>query len=131
MVQGKGDRRHRFDVLFDAYKSDVTAYCGWRTTSPSDADDAVADVFLVAWRRLDDVPAGDGARAWLYATARRVLANQRRSRRRLETLRERLGHEPQVWPPAPVPALPEEAFVHEALAQLSPRDREVLLLAEW
>ena len=131
MVQGKGDRRHRFDVLFDAYKSDVTAYCGWRTTSPSDADDAVADVFLVAWRRLDDVPAGDGARAWLYATARRVLANQRRSRRRLETLRERLGHEPHVWPPVPAPALPEAALVHEALAKLSPRDREVLLLAEW
>jgi DNA-directed RNA polymerase specialized sigma24 family protein len=40
--------------------------------------DAFADVFLTAWRRLDDVPEGDAARVWLYATARRVIADQRR-----------------------------------------------------
>ena len=41
-----------------------------------------AEVFLVAWRRLDEVPA-DGL-PWLYATARGVIANQRRAARALD-----------------------------------------------
>jgi DNA-directed RNA polymerase specialized sigma24 family protein len=44
--------------------------------------DAAADVFLSSWRRLDDLPDGDAARVWLYATARRVIANHQRSKRR-------------------------------------------------
>ena len=123
--------QRRFDDLFGSYASDVVAYCGWRSGSPSDAQDAVADVFLTAWRRLDEVPDGAAARVWLYATARRVIANQRRSRRRRVALQERLAREPAPTPQE-VPALDAEAtLVHEALARLGPRDREVLLLAEW
>jgi DNA-directed RNA polymerase specialized sigma24 family protein len=70
-------RRRRFDALFGSYSSDVVAYCRWRTVSPSDAQDAAADVFLTAWRRLDELPEGDAARVWLYATARRVISNHR------------------------------------------------------
>jgi RNA polymerase sigma-70 factor (ECF subfamily) len=39
--------------------------------------EGLAETFLVAWRRLDDVP--DDPLPWLYRVARRVLANQRRS----------------------------------------------------
>jgi len=121
-------RRERFDALFAAHSSDIVAYCGWRAASASDAQDAVAEVFLIAWRRLDDVPAGDAARIWLYATARRVIANQRRSTRRRAALQERLAQEAR---PASETTAPELDTVHEALARLGPRDREVLLLAEW
>ena len=96
---------------------------------PSDAQDAAAEVFLTAWRRLDELPEGDAARMWLYATARRVIANQRRSSRRRLALQERLAH--HAVPQSPPAAEGEEALVHEALRRLGPRDREVLLLAEW
>lgn len=125
------ERRQRFDALFAAYSPSIVAYCGWRADPASDAQDAVAEVFLTAWRRLDELPEGDAARVWLYATARRVLANQRRSTRRREALRERLAREPPpaaTEPPAPAG---EEALVRAALMQLGPRDREVLLLSEW
>jgi DNA-directed RNA polymerase specialized sigma24 family protein len=68
---------------------------------------------------------------WLYATARRVVANQHRSTRRQAALYERLallGPSPVQDPPA---SDPEEALVHEALRRLRPRDRELLLLSEW
>jgi RNA polymerase sigma-70 factor (ECF subfamily) len=84
-------------------------------------------VFLTAWRRLDELPGGDAARVWLYATARRVIANQRRSNRRRKALEERLAVEASV----PRPLDPEETLVHEALRRLGSADREVLLLAEW
>ena len=73
----------RFDELFHDNVADVAAYCRWRTRSPADAEDALGEVFLTAWRRLDDVPApASDARVWLYATARRVTANQHRAARR-------------------------------------------------
>lgn len=50
--------------------------CGEPPT-PKDAADAVAETFLVAWRRLPEVPSGEEARPWLYGVARRTLANQR------------------------------------------------------
>jgi RNA polymerase sigma factor (sigma-70 family) len=125
------DRRQRFDALFQAYGPDIVAYCGWRAGSPSDAQDAAADVFLTAWRRLDEVPEGDEGRIWLYATARRVIANQRRSRRRREALHERLALEEASRPQEHEASDPQEALVHEALRRLGPADREVLLLTEW
>jgi RNA polymerase sigma factor (sigma-70 family) len=134
MREGERARRRRFEVLFASYSSDIVAYCGWRADSASDAQDAVSEVFLTAWRRLDDLPDGDAARVWLYATARRVIANQRRSTRRRVTLYERLAFHaaPAVVqePPSSGPGR-EETLVHEALGRLGPRDREVLLLAEW
>jgi RNA polymerase sigma-70 factor (ECF subfamily) len=126
--EGERERGRRFDALYEAYSADVVAYCTWRAGSASDAQDAVADVFLTAWRRLEDVPGGDAARVWLYATARRMLANQRRSIRRRAALAERLALT------APIQELSsdsEEYLVREALGRLSLLDREVLLLSEW
>jgi RNA polymerase sigma factor (sigma-70 family) len=67
----------------------------------------------------------------LYATARRVIANQRRSSRRRLALYERLALQAATAVQEPSPTGREEALVHEALRRLGPRDREVLLLAEW
>jgi RNA polymerase sigma-70 factor, ECF subfamily len=131
MGESERERRQRFEQLFDVHSSDIVAYCSWRGDSASDAQDAVADVFLTAWRRLDEVPEGEAARVWLYATARRVLANQRRSRRRRVALRERLEFTASPDPREPASPGREETLVHEALRALRPRDREVLLLAEW
>jgi RNA polymerase sigma-70 factor, ECF subfamily len=57
-----------------------------------------------------------------------VLANQRRSTRRRAALQERLSREAS---PALEATTPELDTVHDALARLGARDREVLLLAEW
>ena len=131
MREGERERRRRFEALFASYSADIVAYCGWRADSASDAQDAAAEVFLTAWRRLDALPQGDAARVWLYATARRVIANQRRSSRRRVALYERLALDAAAVGPEPSSPTREEALVHEALRRLGPRDREVLLLAEW
>jgi RNA polymerase sigma factor (sigma-70 family) len=131
MREGERERRRRFEVLFASYSSDIVAYCGWRADSMSDAQDAVAEVFLTAWRRLDELPDGDAARVWLYATARRVISNQRRSSRRRVALYERLALDAASVVQEPPPSDREETLVHEALRRLGPRDREILLLAEW
>lgn len=63
-----------------------------RRVHPLAAEDVVAEVFLVAWRRLDDVPVvPDEARAWLFGVAQRALANQRRGDARRLSLQVRVG----------------------------------------
>lgn len=124
--------RRRFELLFDRHRRSVLGYLLRRTDDPADAADALAETFLVAWRRVDDVPDGDDARPWLFGVARRVLANQRRGERRRSVLSERLGQELAVQLPAVEPQLGgESARIRAALGRLSREDREVLLLAGW
>ncbi len=45
----------RLRRLFDAHRLEVLAYC-MRRAARWDAHDAAAEVFAVAWRRIDEVP---------------------------------------------------------------------------
>lgn len=62
-----------------------------RRVCPSHAEDVVAEVFLVVWRRLAELPTGrSDARAWIFGVARGVLLNTQRGERRQEALEIRL-----------------------------------------
>jgi RNA polymerase sigma-70 factor (ECF subfamily) len=76
-----------FEHLYSEHWREVLGYALRRTGSPSDAADVASEVFLVVWRRRDEVPGRDDFRPWLYGVARNVLLNHRRSGHR----RERLG----------------------------------------
>jgi RNA polymerase sigma factor (sigma-70 family) len=122
-------REERFEGLFREHYAAVRAYALRR--SPADlAQDAVAETFLVAWRRLDDVP-GDPL-PWLFGVARRVLANQRRSAERGAALERRLADAPAARAPGdPGESAGEAEAVRAALHRLSERDREALMLVAW
>jgi DNA-directed RNA polymerase specialized sigma24 family protein len=117
----------RFGLLFDAHRRTMLAYVLRRVDDREDAADAVAETFLIAWRRLEDVPRGDGARPWLLGVARRVLANQRRGVRRHVGLADRLGRELATQLAIVNEASETDLLVRRALATLSENDRELSL----
>ncbi len=117
----------QFERLYRAYADRVHAYALRRTT-PSAADDVVAEVFLVVWRRLPQVP--DEPLPWLLGVARKVLANRRRSDSRAAALHERLADDRPRTEPEVVYAGVDDR-VQRALACLSGRDRELVLLVAW
>lgn len=127
------DPRACFRALYDAHAPALLAYALRRVAAASDAADVVAETFLVAWRRLDDVPAGDEARLWLFGVARRVLANQRRGEQRRHRLADRLRQEldVRVAPGRSGGASDTVAAVQEALDRLDEQDRELLRLTAW
>lgn len=129
------DRRERFRSIYDSTYDRVLGYALRRADSAPDAHDVVAETYLVAWRRLDDVPDGDRARLWLYATARRVLANQHRARRRRDQLVEKVSVTLPTEPHAPDPAdgadRAEVARIAAAFARVPEQHREVLVLVGW
>ena len=111
--------------MCEAHTAAVLAYA-LRRTSREDAADVVAETFLVAWRRLDDVDEPT-ALPWLYAIARRVLLSQQRVTRRQRAIAERVA---AVLPEAPETPLGSPRVL-EALAALTEAEREVLMLAAW
>ncbi|MDJ0954912.1 MAG: sigma-70 family RNA polymerase sigma factor [Acidimicrobiia bacterium] len=123
----------RFRDIYEAYQRQVLAYF-LRRTDAATARDGAAETFLVAWRRIDRVPDHEGALPWLFAVARRVLANQRRGRDRYAALNRKLSEAPSPTPPSPEAVMmrrAEDEQVLAAVARLRPMDREIVRLAVW
>ncbi|AZI58286.1 sigma-70 family RNA polymerase sigma factor [Nakamurella antarctica] len=122
-----------FNNLFQAHSEAVFRYFV-RRAPVDDAQDLTADVFVIAWRRRNDVPA-DSELPWLYKTAGYLLANYRRKGRAI--------------PLSPftdsdfADVSAETSTVHwsdnstqvdeiaEVLQALSAKDRQILLLSAW
>ncbi|WP_183095032.1 RNA polymerase sigma factor [Nocardioides stalactiti] len=135
MTQSSGadgrDRELRFRALYDGNFAAVLGYTLRRVEQPADAADVVSEVFLVAWRRYDEAPPGDG-RPWLFGIARHVLSNYHRGlprRHRLGgRLRDTLTHDVVA---DPATGVVEWDRVRQVLLRLRPDDRELLMLVGW
>jgi RNA polymerase sigma factor (sigma-70 family) len=116
-----------FRALFETNYSALVRYACHRGLDRDEADDLIAGIFEVAWRRLDEIPRGDEAVLWLYGVAFNQLRNLRRSKRRHQRLVARL----RFATPEPGPSEPSEVSIEElkaALDALAVDDREVILL---
>lgn len=121
----------QFSRLYREHGRAILAYALRRVEDREDAADVVAETFMIAWRRLAEVPFGAGARLWLYAVARRVIANLHRSERRRTRLGRRLAESLRTEL-ATHPAPGSEAVAAlRAMNELSDEDRELLLLVAW
>ncbi len=85
------EREQRFREIYDSVYVDLLRFVR-RRVHQSQAEDVVGEVMLVAWRRLDDVPADlSSARAWLFGVARKILQNTRRRDTRHNAVAVRLA----------------------------------------
>lgn len=135
--QAGAREEYSFRELIDPAFDDLWRFVRRRCRSAADADDVVAEVLAVAWRRRVEVPTGDGTRPWLLATARRVLANHHRGARRRSALAARAVTDAPTRPGVPDPAAvavdhlePDRGLAH-ALHGLDPEERELLLMRAW
>ena len=127
------DDVRRFRAVYEAHYGAVFAYVRRRTVGQADAQDAVADTFTIAWRRLAEMPEADAALPWLYGVARRVLANQRRGNQRRDDLsaRMRIQKSSPLDVETEVVVSDDRRIVRVALSRLRDVDQEILRLAVW
>jgi RNA polymerase sigma-70 factor, ECF subfamily len=140
----------------EQHRAELTAYCYRMLGSPFEAEDAVQETLLRAWRGLDRFEGRAALRSWLYRIATNVcfdMLNARERRARpmdlgpaREPVESNLNALPEVTWIEPVPATAlaaesdpaEVAVAHEtirlafvaALQHLPPRQRAVLILCE-
>jgi RNA polymerase sigma-70 factor (ECF subfamily) len=129
-IAATGERERRFEAVYAANHTPILGYVLRRTSNPDDAADVLAETFLTAWRRVEDVPSGPDARLWLYGVARRVLANHHRGERRRSALSERLRADLDItWR---YPEYPDDtARIADAFRRLPADKREILALNVW
>ena len=124
------ERQRRFEAAYAAHHGPVLGYVLRRTASPDDAADVLAETFLTAWRRLEDMPREPQSRLWLYGVARRVLANHYRGERRRSALADRLRAD-LVAAYHPPEYTGELARIAAAFRALPGAERELLALSSW
>ncbi|HWF81047.1 MAG TPA: sigma factor-like helix-turn-helix DNA-binding protein [Streptosporangiaceae bacterium] len=130
MTAAAADRTARFERLWATTFPEIAGYVR-RRCAGAEADDVLAQVFTVAWRRLDHIPSPPQERLWMFGVARKALAEAERSARRRRRLGMRLASEALVSNQAGPSADPARERVIDALATLRPADREALRLVLW
>ena len=118
----------RFTALYERHFDAIERYVRRRAAEVAVVD-VVAEVFLVAWRRLDEMPATP--LPWLYGVARRVLANELRGRDRRNRLVERVAGHSSHSEADHADAVASRMSVAAAFDRLSDDDRELLRLTAW
>lgn len=129
VASGEAEFRGLYDRHYDAIHSYFV-----RRSGTSSAQDLTAEVFLVAWRRIDDVPRGEDTLLWLYGVAANVAAHQRRSIARSARLETRLRSVPTNGIDEPEPQVVRRAEYDQVLAataRLRSADQEILRLVAW
>jgi len=110
----------------------------WRSlrrlgVAPASLDDAAQDVFIVVHRRLADYQPRHSPRSWLFAIARRVASDYRRTVQRkggLAPLRDSMPASAAAGPHAGALRNQAARIIHEFLATLDDDRRAVFSLAE-
>jgi len=122
------DRAARLTQLWVDHQPAIAAFARRRVDAAT-ADDVVSEVFIVAWRRLDEVPRDE--RAWLIGVARNVVMTQQRGSQRALSLVSRVAAQPRAQLVAEDDEGAERVDLARAWSQLAEPDRELLALTAW
>jgi RNA polymerase sigma-70 factor (ECF subfamily) len=132
----------------EQHRAELTAYCYRMLAAPFEAEDAVQETMIRAWRALDGFEGRASLRSWLYRIATNVCLDMLNGRERRarpmdlgparEPILENLNTRPEVTWIEPIPDPAEVAVSREtirlafvaALQHLPPRQRAVLILCE-
>jgi len=151
-----GAELHEIEGELERHRASLTSYCYRMLASPFEAEDAVQETLLRAWRGYAHFEGRAAVRSWLYRIATNVCLDLLKGRERRATpmdltpaqapLETNLHFHPEVRWIEPIPTTSQTsaadpadlAVAHEtirlafvaALQHLPPRQRAVLILCE-
>lgn len=123
-----GTAEERFQALHRDTFADLLRFVERRVPA-HDAEDIVSTVFLTAWRRFGELP--EDTRPWLFAVARKTMANRNRGWLRRRALDVRLVATENRHEPDGAAGAAARVDLERAWQAMTPADREVLALVAF
>jgi RNA polymerase sigma-70 factor (ECF subfamily) len=77
----QAERHSRYAELIELHREELRAHCTRILRSPHDAEDALQEALLRAWRSLPQFEGRGSLRSWLYRIATNTSLDQMRRRR--------------------------------------------------
>lgn len=131
-----GDRQ-AFTTFVGRHQAAVYRYLLQVSREPADAEDALQEGFLAAWRHAGGYRGGESATGWLFTIARHALYRHRRRRAGepddfvpLEDLGRRAGWGEPATKDTGLEGLARRELIERALASLPEAERETVLLRD-
>jgi RNA polymerase sigma-70 factor, ECF subfamily len=129
---GRTERERQFQELYGATSKPLLAFIARRATTSEEATDLLAEAYIIAWRRLDEIPHSPESTLWLFGVARNLLMksnHQQRSQQNLvHDLTQELARLAAYRPDTDI-GLTDK--MHACLHRLPPKQREILLMTAW
>jgi RNA polymerase sigma-70 factor (ECF subfamily) len=119
-----------FDTICRENRARLTSYATRLLGDSAAAEDVVQETFLRAWTRIETFDADRDPAPWLYTVARNLCIETMRARNKCITVEELPESEHDQDPAAPLERAHERHTVRRALASLTSRHREVLVLRD-
>lgn len=115
----------RLSQLYDETSRDLLAFLLRRCPTAEDAADALSETYRIAWEKRKRVPPGREARPWLFGVARNVARRERANDQQRAAATQQLALAAEN---SSARTSPQEDAVTNALSELSPLDRDIVLM---
>ena len=121
-----------FSELYRRTYVDVLAFLLRRCSSAEDAADCLAETYLLAWKKRDQMPTGAETRPWLFGVARNVMRRGNELLVRTAAAADALAAElERSGAICPAPDLPEPDPVIAAIRDLPELEQEIITMLIW
>jgi RNA polymerase sigma-70 factor (ECF subfamily) len=120
-----------FGLLYDRHVAAIYRYVYYRVRDDAEAEDLTSDVFMRALKAMPRYEPRQAFLAWLYRIARNAVIDRARKGNRQVSFEDALEHpgvDKIVEPDAEILAHSDSATLRDALQQLTPLQREVVVL---
>ena len=119
--------REAFAALYGSYRDRLYRYALYRLGSPEDAEDAVSECVLAAWKSIGSLRSSRAFGSWIFRILSNCCASRIKDAINSRENIERVIREGSFTPGGSNPSLAVE--LNEALAGLSDEEREIVLLS--
>jgi RNA polymerase sigma-70 factor, ECF subfamily len=123
-----------FEEWYGKVHSNVLRFVASRLIPPdqAQAEDVTHEAFLVAWRKLDQIPSDPNqALAWILAVARNCLLHSNRNSQRKQSLQVRIAETAKSFIPGPSDGVNQTLDLANAWQKLDPKYQEAIALQVW
>lgn len=128
IIQVLAGQREGYETIVRSYEKQIYVYCRLLLRDQTEAEDATQEVFIKAYKGLGSYEKRASFSSWLHRIAYHHCLDRLRSSKRRERLTEAYGEQLRTDLSNPHETEHEQAVIDRLFEELTPEERNLLLL---